>query len=148
LTDKDRRFLLQLSIKLGIPAFELEQWPASLIQEYRALNIVSPFTQDAENWRDGIQIQMVRNQNVTKKQHYKTAEELLPYLQEYPEHLEHPTIKKVMGLVKSCNGAQQLAELMKKVLEEIEIEEGKEDPDAYLISRLSELYLSNTKAAN
>lgn len=135
-------------MKLGIPVFELEQWPASTIQEYRALNVVSPFIQDSENWRDGIQIQMIRNQNVTKKQHYKTAEELLPYLQEYPEHLEHPTIKKVLGLVGACANANQLAELTKKIVEEIEIEEAKEDPDAYLIHRLSEIYLSKTKAAN
>ncbi|MGL4765211.1 MAG: hypothetical protein ACRC2N_09325 [Aeromonas sp.] len=91
---------------------------------------------------------MLRNQNVTKKQHYKTAEELLPYLQEYPEHLEHPTIKKVQGAIKTfVQHPKQLAEIMKKVLEEIEIEEGKEDPDQYLIHRLSELYLNN-KAAN
>ena len=91
---------------------------------------------------------MVRNQNVTKKQHYKTAEELLPYLQEYPEHLEHPTVKKVMGLVGACANDKQLAELMKKVIEEIEIEEAKDEPDFYLIHRLSEIYLSKTKAAN
>ncbi len=92
-------------------------------------------------------IQLVRNQNVTKKQHYKTAEELLPYLQEYPEHLEHPTVKKVLGIIGACMESQQLAELMQKIVEEIEIEEGKEDPDQYLIHRLSNTYLTHNKAA-
>ncbi|MGL4843927.1 MAG: hypothetical protein ACRC2Y_04825 [Aeromonas veronii] len=146
--DKDRRFLLQLSLKLGVPVFELETWPAQVIQEYRALNVVAPFTQDAENWRDGIQIQMVRNQNITSKQHYKTAEELLPYLQEYPEFLEHKQVSKVLGLIKVCPDPEQVANLMDKVREEIEIESQKDDPDHYLISRLIEIYKANTRAAN
>lgn len=145
--DKDRRFLLQLSLKLGVPIFELETWPAQVIQEYRALNVVAPFTQDAENWRDGIQIQMVRNQNITKKQHYKTAEELLPYLQAFPEFLEHEKVIKVLGLIKVCSGPEQVANLMDMVSEEIEIESKKDEPDHYLISRLIEIYKANTRAA-
>lgn len=146
LVDKDRRFLLQLSIKLGVPIQVLEEYPASIINEYKALNVVSPFTNDSELVREGLNLQLVRNQNVTKKQHMKTAEEILPYLQEYPDYLEHPTIKKLSGLLKSCISDEQVSALMKSVLEEIEIESNKNEPDQYLISRLYGIYINKTKA--
>lgn len=147
LVDKERRFLLQLSVALSVPVFELEQWPYDIIQEYRALNVVSPFIQDAENTRDGILIQLIRNQNVTKKQHIRTAEQILPYLQEFPEYLEHPTVKKVQGLISCCRTDEALADLMNKVAEEIEIEGTKESPDKYVLARLSDIYLKYLKGA-
>ncbi|KFA99268.1 hypothetical protein [Vibrio sp. ER1A] len=85
-------------------------------------------------------MQLIRNQNVSKKQHIKTAEQILPYLQEYPDYLEHPTIKKVLGLVSMIKSDEQMADLMNKVLEEIDIENKKDKPDEYLISRLSDIY--------
>lgn len=146
LVDKDRRFLLQLSLKLGVPIHELEEYPASTINEYKALNLVSPFINDSEIVREGLLLQLIRNQNVTKKQHMKTAEQLLPYLQEYPDYLEHPTIKKLNSLLKSCTSDEQVSSIMEKVLEEIEIESKKVEPDQYLISRLYGIYINKTKA--
>ena len=118
--------------------FELEQWPASVIQEYRALNVVSPFTKDADNIRDGLLIQLVRNQNVTKKQHYKTADELLPYLQTYPEFLEHPTVKKAESLLK-CVLPMQREYALNEIAKVIQSEREKPEPDDYVIFRLTEI---------
>lgn len=139
MVDSERRFLLQLSLVLKVPVFELEQWPASVIQEYRALNVVSPFTKDADNIRDGLLIQLVRNQNVTKKEHYKTADKLLPYLQTYPEFLEHPTVKKAESLLNTCVLPKQRENILNLITEEIQLEREKPEPDDYVIFRLTEI---------
>ncbi len=131
---------------MKVPVFELENYPASIIQEYRALNVVSPFTTDSMNIQTGILLSLIRNQNVVKKKDLVSADQILPYLKEYPDYLEHPTIKKVQGLINSCQSNELLADLLEKIAEEIELESNKDKPDEYLISRLSEIYLNNSKA--
>ncbi|EHM6953372.1 hypothetical protein KGV31_002171 [Vibrio parahaemolyticus] len=126
--------------------FEIEQWPQSVIQEYKALNIVSPFTNDAKNQTEGLLIQLIRNQNVTEKKYFRSANQLLPYLNEFPEYLEHPTVKKLNSLISSMHSEEQMANLMMKVKEEIELELNKDEPDDYLIARLSQLYFKHTAA--
>lgn len=138
---------MQLSLKLGVPVHELERYPVSEINEYKALNVISPFVNDSELMREGLLLQLIRNQNITKKQHLKTAEQLLPYLKDYPDFLEHPTIKKVNTLLNSGISKEQEAHLLEKVLEEIDIESNKDEPDQYLISRLYQIYFIKTKAA-
>ncbi|MCU8498499.1 hypothetical protein M2G70_07450 [Vibrio vulnificus] len=139
LVDKKRRFLLQLSLALHVPIQELEQYPASIIQEYRALNFVSPFVNDAILSREGLSIQFLRNQNITKQQHYKTADELLPYLKEYPDYLEHDLVKKVLSLLSTVGTEEAKADLLTKISEEIVLEQNKENPDKYLLFRLQEI---------
>ncbi|EJG0782049.1 hypothetical protein C2F72_RS01375 [Vibrio parahaemolyticus] len=139
---------MQLSIALGVPVFELEQYPQSVIQEYKALNIVSPFTNDAKNQMEGLLIQLIRNQNVTKREHLKSADELLPFLKEYPSYLEHPTIKKLLNLVSNISTPEQTAHLLNKIAEEIQLEKEKPEPDEYLIHRLVEIYNNKSKATN
>ncbi|HHG3075760.1 TPA: hypothetical protein ACPVXB_001018 [Vibrio parahaemolyticus] len=143
LINSDRRFLLQLSLALKVPIQELEQYPASVIQEYKALNIVSPFINDSKLAIEGFKLETHRNQNVSKKKDYRTAEQLLPFLSKYPEHLEHETIKKVNNLLNVCLTEEAKTDLLTKISEEIEQEHNKEDPDLYLIHRLSEIYLNN-----
>lgn len=137
---------MQLSIALGVPVFELEQYPQSVIQEYKALNIVSPFTNDAKNQVDGLLIQLIRNQNVSKKEHLKAADELLPFLKEYPDYLEHPTIKKLNSVVSSITTPEQTAHLLNQIAEEVQLEKEKPEPDEYLIHRLVEIYHNKSKA--
>lgn len=148
LVDDDRRFLLQLSLALHIPVQELEQYPSSLIQEYRALNIVSPFTNDSQLVRDGLLIELIRNQNVSKKKDYRSAEQILPYLAKYPDYLEHPVVKKASNLISLCKSSEQKKDLLSKIKEEIELEQGKQDSDDYLISRLSHIYHQQMRATN
>ncbi|ELA9841219.1 hypothetical protein V4F87_003261 [Vibrio parahaemolyticus] len=112
------------------------------------MNVVSPFINDARNQIDGYTIQLLRNQNVSKRQHFKSADELLPYLKEYPEYLEHPTVKKAFELIKNCHSDELMAELLEKIKEEIELEISKDEPDEYVISRLSEIYQNHSKVAN
>ncbi|WP_347368027.1 hypothetical protein [Vibrio vulnificus] len=98
------------------------------------------------NIQTGILLSLIRNQNVVKKKDLVSADQILPYLKEYPDYLEHPTIKKVQGLINSCQSNELLADLLEKIAEEIELESNKDKPDEYLISRLSEIYLNNSKA--
>lgn len=147
MVDKDRKFLLQLSLALHVPIFQLEQYPQSIINEYKALNIVSPFTTDAIAVRDGILLSLIRNQNVSKKKDLRTAEEILPYLKEYPEYLEHPLIKKLNNTIHTFVTDEQTQSLLKNVIEEIEIESNKHDPDPYVIARLTEFYSNHSKDA-
>jgi hypothetical protein len=106
-----------------------------------------PYTDEAQARRDGLALQLTYNQNVQKKKDLRRAEDLLPYLQERPEWFEHPTIKKVERLIGSCNRPDALAKLMNSVLEEIQIEQKKPEPDSYLITRLFEIYRKHSKGS-
>ncbi|EKD9324327.1 hypothetical protein Q9X96_003097 [Vibrio vulnificus] len=112
------------------------------------MNIVSPFTNDAKNQIEGLLIQLIRNQNVTEKKNFKSSEELLPYLKEYPDYLEHPLIKKVNSLLSNLHSDEQTADLMNKIAEEIQQEKAKEEPDEYLIHRLAQIYFKHNKATD
>ena len=134
---------MQLSLALHIPIQEIEEYPISIINEYRALNIVSPFVNDAELIRDGLLLSLIRNQNVTEQSQVKTAEDILPYLSEFPAYLEHETIIKINSLLSVCKSDEGRADVFDKILEEVELEKSKEKPDLYLISRMTEITKQN-----
>ncbi|WMB74223.1 hypothetical protein RA178_06300 [Shewanella oncorhynchi] len=139
LVDDNERFILELSLKLGIPAFELEEWPSSEINRYKALNVISPFTDKAQAVRDGLLMSLIRNQNVTKKSQAVTPSQLLPYLEEFPSYLEHKDVTKAQSLLKNATQDWQVADIKKHIQEAIEAEQAKADPDTYLISRFKEM---------
>lgn len=104
-----------------------------------------PFTEDAQAYRDGMLIQLTYNQNITKKKDLKRVEDLIPYLGDKHSWVEHPTVLKVNNLINVCRSDDALADLMSKVLEEIEIERNKPKPDEYLITKLCEIYRNNLR---
>lgn len=76
----------------------------------------------------------------------KLATDFLPYLNSSPDWLEHEKVKKVKSLINNCRSDEMLALLMNSVLEEIEIESEKDEPDVYLITKLTEIYRHNKAA--
>lgn len=134
-------------MKLGVPVFELEQWDLNVINEYKALNYLSPFTEDAQAYRDGLLLQFIYNQNITKKKDMKVATDLLPYLVQEPEWLEHELIKKTKKILKSCHSDGMLADVLNRIQEQVDIEKAKDSPDMYLITKLIELYNQHNKVA-
>ncbi|MGL4519407.1 MAG: hypothetical protein ACRCUJ_06965 [Phocaeicola sp.] len=139
LIDDNERFILELSLKLGIPAFELEEWPSSEITRYKALNIISPFTDKAQAQRDGLLMSLIRNQNITKRSQAVRVQDLLPYLEDFPKYLEHPDVTKAQSFLSNANQAWQVADIKKHIQEAIDAEEAKTNPDTYLISRFKEM---------
>ncbi len=135
-----------MSLKLGVPVFELEHWSANIIAEYKALNYLSPFTDDAEAYRDGLLLQFTYNQNVSKKKDLKTASDFLPYLNKHQEWFEHPKVKDAIKFIGLSKSKEMLANTLQAILEEIEIESKKTKPDSYLITKLRNLYQQHKDA--
>ncbi|ENM2831978.1 hypothetical protein AB6Q85_002325 [Vibrio cholerae] len=131
--------MLQLSLKLGIPIFELEEWDYNIIAEYKALNYLSPFTDEAQAYRDGLLLQFIYNQNISKKKDMRLATDLLPYLNQEPEWIEHEIVKKAKQFINLSKTPQMLADTLKKIQEQVDIELSKKEPDSYLITKLMQL---------
>ncbi|MFM1687937.1 hypothetical protein ACJ7VZ_05350 [Aeromonas salmonicida] len=124
---------------MGVPIFELEQWPVGVIDEYRSLNLISPFTTEAAAQRDGLIVQFLRNQHVTKKSDYVPANQIFPYLNQYPTWLEHEDIKKAKMLLGNATIPSQIEEIKGHIQETLDQEVKKVEPDKYLVVRLNEL---------
>ncbi|WP_412705001.1 hypothetical protein Aerorivi_02393 [Aeromonas rivipollensis] len=138
-------FIFELSIALKIPVFEIKEWPIEIIDQYRAMNIIRPFTERAKSIRDGFMIELLRNQNVTKKKDYKTMDELLPYLGNgLPEFMENEHVKtaiKQLGFATTIGHRFMIEDTLRLMKEEIDIELSKpfSERDMYVIKRLSGL---------
>lgn len=128
-----------------MPIFEIEQWDWNVIHEYKALNYLSPFTEDAQAQRDGLLLQILYNQNISKKQNLKQAEELLPYLSKEPEWLEHELVKKAKSFIKLSTSPEMLADTLNKITEELKMELDKEEPDTFLVYKLIQLIRKNKR---
>lgn len=149
--DPDEMFIFELSIALKIPSFEIKQWPIQIIDEYRALNIVRPFTERAQAIREGYFIELFRNRNVTKEKDWVSKEKLFPYLGDsLPDFIEHPLVKKAVeqiGLAKRLGHKYMLEDTLKRMEEQIQIENAKPEHDMYLIRRYVQLIRENQSGA-
>ncbi|EIE5877571.1 hypothetical protein LDV99_004500 [Vibrio parahaemolyticus] len=125
----------------------MENWDLNIINEYRALNYLTPFTDDAQAYRDGLLLQFTYNQNLTKQKDMKLATDLLPYLKREPDWLEHELVKKAKQFISLSNTDEMLANTLEKILEQVEMEREKPEPDKYLIAKLLELYNKHSKVA-
>ncbi|EPN4965790.1 hypothetical protein BA746_00365 [Vibrio parahaemolyticus] len=125
----------------------MENWDLNIINEYRALNYLTPFTDDAQAYRDGLLLQFTYNQNLTKQKDMKLATDFLPYLKREPDWLEHELVKKAKQFISLSNTDEMLANTLEKILEQVEIEREKPEPDKYLIAKLLELYNKHSKVA-
>ena len=135
-------FLYELSIVLKIPVHELKEWPVETLDEYRAFNLIRPFTKRADQHLQGYIIELLRNQNVTKKHQYKRADELIPYLKDgLPKFLEHELVLKAKSLLGSARTEWARKDVLTKIGETVEEElsKGTDTRDNYLISELMKI---------
>ena len=134
--------MIELSLKLGIPTFEIENWPISVVDEYKAHNYLNKFTTKAEATRQALMVQLLWNQNNTKKSQFVPYTDLFPYLADNPEWLEHDQIKKAIKILNTLMTVEQYTDFSQKILEEISIERNKPigEQDKFYIGRLIDLY--------
>lgn len=139
---------MQLAIAWGRPLHEIENLPISTITEFKALNLISPFTGDAQAYREGLIATLLYNKGCTKSCQTKTVVELFPYLSnETPDFLEDDKVLKAKGISRSI-GLQKnnkelfessMDEFIKKLEEEITIQKEAKQPDWYVIRELQKL---------
>lgn len=122
----------------------MKEWPVDILDQYRAMNLIRPFTNRSEQMREGYIIELLRNQNVTKKKDYKTMVEILPYLgDKLPDFLEHEFVKKALdqiSLAKTLGHKFMLKDTIDRMIEQIQLEYDKgEGKDEYVIKRFVNL---------
>lgn len=141
-----------MALAWGRPLREIEELPASTLAEFKALNLISPFTEDAKAYREGLIATILYNKSCTKKSQTKSISDLFPYLSnEVPDFLEEPKVKKAKDIFKAIQlqrGNKELyeasmAEFKGKIDEEIEILLTAKVPDQYTINKLRELIGGN-----
>ena len=122
--------------------------PISVINEFKALNLISPFTTDAQAYREGLIATLLYNQGASKKSQTKTVSDLFPYLSnETPEFLEDERVIKAKRIFKAIllqksNSdlfESSMGEFNKKVREEIAILKAERVPDIYAIRELQKI---------
>jgi hypothetical protein len=137
--------MLKLALALSQPIEYIESLDLDTLNEFKALNIISPFTHDAQAWREGLMATLIYNNNVTKKKDLKKVSDLFPYLDpSTPDYLEDEIVLKCRKALTACNTGGMVNESMyKDVLAAInvEIEEARnrDVPDQYRISELRKL---------
>ena len=119
--------------------------PLSELEMYKALNVMSPFTEEAQAQRDGL---LLAETFSVRRKAELTPKEMLPYLNtDVPEWASDPMVTKAKALlkeVKSHKGMGQLAyETSLKSLHiglaeeiQIQLESPNEDTD-YIVSELN-----------
>lgn len=127
-----------MSLKISIQ--ELREWPIDVIDDYRAYDLLTPFTPRAQMHREGFIAASIRNQHCTKQSQIVRADELFPYLKEgIPDYLEDPTILEAKRSLSNSFVPlwvrQDLCEQMMKVINE-ELDKPQKEQDAYLIQGL------------
>lgn len=138
--------MLKLSIATGWTIDYIEELPESVLQEYMALNAISPFTHDAQAYRDGVVASFIFNKDVQKKKDLRSPEEIFPYLKQgLPEWAKDPVVNKAENLIKAVSlhsGESYIAAMDKikqSISEQIEIEKQQKVVDRYRVSELEKL---------
>ncbi|AGG58289.1 hypothetical protein NVP3058O_014 [Vibrio phage 3.058.O._10N.286.46.B8] len=139
---------MQLAIAWGRPLHEIENLPLSTITEFKALNLISPFTSDAQAYREGLIATLLYNKGCSKKSQTKTVSDLFPYLSsDTPEFLEDEKVLKAERILRTIALQRaspelyesSLTEFKTKVGEEIELLMAEKVPDMYVIRKLKKL---------
>lgn len=137
-----------MSIAWGRPIEYVESLPSSTIAEFKALNIISPFTPRAQAHREALIATLLYNQNITKKTKLKSVTDLFPYLDnETPDWLEDEKVSKAKKLIRSIDlhrsnpelYTNNLATIHSKIREEIELHDPQTTDGQYVIRELTKL---------
>lgn len=139
---------MELALAWGRPLHELENLPTKTIAEFKALNAISPFTHEAQSWREGLMCTIMYNQGATKKSQTKSVGELFPYLKTgLPDWIEDEVVLHAKRLVQSIASQSLSPRTMEanlefircKIREQIDSEMKEPVVDNYRIRKLTEL---------
>lgn len=132
-----------------MPLEYIENLPEGVLNDFIALNTISPYTPEAQAYREGLMTTILYNSNASKKSETKSVTDLFPYLNtDTPEWLEDERVKKAKDLMTSikCQASlnvdiynDNLINIKQKIKEEISLERKKQIPDLYVISTLDNL---------
>lgn len=133
-----------LSVHTGWTMSDIDLLPVEQFNGYFALNVLSPFTHDAQSERDGLLIAETFNQR--RKKQIKSWE-LFPYLKPgIPEWLSDPLVQKARAIINNITSMSnvtgqppKLEGIYRKIGEEIEIEISKSSPNLLKIKELKQL---------
>jgi hypothetical protein len=143
---------LKLSIALSQPIEYIESMSIHVYNEYKALNLISPFVYDAQSHRDGLMIAEMRNSTATEKKHLKTPSDFLPYLgSDTNKYLEDDIVYKCRTALNSCTGGGIVNKyLYDDVMEaiQIELDEAIELKDQYRAAELTKMIKGQQKNGN
>jgi len=135
-------FMFDLSVSLHVPIHEIKNWPLEIIDQYKAYNHIKHFTKNTDYELTGYMIELLRNQNITKKSQYKSSTELLPFLAgKLPDYLDDPRLVKLRKQMSmSCLPQEAIEDFRGKIAEEVQIQMQEKERDQYFISELIKLY--------
>lgn len=138
-------FQLKLCIATGWSLEYVESLSLNALNEFKALNLISPFVHDAQAHREGLIATLLYNQNVSKKKDLKSVSDLFPYLGKVDiTQFDHPLVLECRQKLSACTVMGRLhTGLYNKVKDairaEIDNERQSQSPDLQLISELDSL---------
>ncbi len=137
-------FQLKLALAWGQPIEYIENLDHDVMVQFKALNLISPFTHDVASLERGYICSLLHNQNVRDRSQMKSAIEMFPYGKGDTDFLEPELYIKAKKLLRSLDKNSplyqtQLSEMHDNIRDTIEIESVKPDVDPYLIQKLQEL---------
>lgn len=139
-----------MALAWGQPIEYIESLDLDTLNEFKALNLISPFTHEAQAHREGLTATLIYNSTVTKKKDLKKVTDLFPYLDSTtPDYLEDEIVLKCRKALLSCGIGSMLNENMYRdviAAINVEIEEASnlDIPDQYRITELSKLIPKET----
>lgn len=134
-------FMFDLSVALNIPIFEIKNWPLEIIDQYKAYNHIKHFTKSTDHELTGYMIELLRNQNITKKSQYKSSTELLPFLNgKLPSYLDDPRLVRLRKQMSSQLPPEAIEDFREKIAKEVQIQMQEKEQDHYFISELIKIY--------
>lgn len=137
-------FMLKLALTWGQPLEYVEQLDNATLLEFKALNIISPFTHDVASNERAMIASILYNQNATKKSQMRSSSELIPYIVPDTDFLEPELFKKARETQRSLDPSNplyesQLESFYQDINDTIEFEVQQADYDEYLITKLRSL---------
>ena len=138
------KFRLMLSLHTGWSLSDINLLPLGEFNAYFALNVLNPYTYDAQSEREGLLIAETFNQR--RKKQLKSWE-LFPYLKPgTPAWLSDPMVQKARNVIENITNMSKvtgqpplLKNIYRKITEEIDIEISKKNPDLLKIKELKQL---------
>jgi hypothetical protein len=139
--EPDRMFVLKLAIAWGQKIEYVESLDSDTLLQFKALNIISPFTHDVASNERAMIASMLYNQNASKKSQMRSPTDLFPYISTNTDFLEPELYIKARGILRSFDASSpmydsQINSFFSDITDTIEIELKRPDCDEYLIRKL------------
>ena len=87
-----------------MPLEYIESLPEGVLNDFIALNTLTPFTPEAQSYREGLIATLLYNSNISNKKDAKSVTDLFNYIDsDTPEWLEDERVKKARTILTSIS---------------------------------------------